>query len=145
MSLQTQIDSDLKEALKAKDEAKLQTLRLLSSAIHNEQIAKGGELEDKDVQAIMKREVKKRKEAFESFKDAGRDEQAAKEELEQQILEEYLPEAMPEEEVAKIVDGVLAANPDGNKGQIIGQVMQKTEGRADGGVVAKLVNSKMVG
>ena len=143
MSLKEVIQSDLKEALKSRDEIKLQTLRLLSSAVHNEEIAQGGELLDKDVQMIVKREVKKRQEAIESFRSAGRDDTADRETAEMNILKAYLPEMMSDEEITKLINEEITNNPDANTGQIIGAVMKRTSGNADGKVVAQIVNQKL--
>ena len=145
MTLKEQISSDLKEAMKSRDDLKLQTLRMLSAAIHNEEIAKGGELDEAATHVVIRREVKKRKEAAESFRAGGRAEQSDKEEAEGKILEVYLPQLMNEAEVLKIVEEEIAANPGAQLGQIIGAVMKKTAGQADGTVVARLVNQKLKG
>ena len=145
MNLKEQIKSELTTALKAKDDLKLQTLRMLSAALHNEEIAKGGELDETTTHAVIRREVKKRKEAAESFRQGDRPEQADKEEAESKILEVYLPQMMDEGVVAKIVDEEMAANPGGQVGQIIGAVMKRTAGNASGDVVARLVNQKLKG
>ncbi|MBU0598735.1 GatB/YqeY domain-containing protein [Patescibacteria group bacterium] len=143
MALKDTIQADLTAALKSRDDLKLQTLRLLSSAIHNEEIAQGKELSESDVFVIVKREMKQRKEAIESYRSAGRDETADKEEAEMKLLEVYLPAQMSEAEVIALVEEVLASSPDGNAGQIIGVVMKKAGGNADGNLVAKIVNQKL--
>lgn len=143
MALKATIQADLTTALKSRDDLKLQTLRLLSSAIHNEEIATGKELPDSEIFVIVKREIKKRKEAIESYKSAGRNETADKEAAEAKILETYLPTQMSEAEITVLVDEVLATAPAGNVGQIIGMVMKRTGGNADGNLVAKIVNQKL--
>ncbi|MFA5967568.1 MAG: GatB/YqeY domain-containing protein [Patescibacteria group bacterium] len=143
MDIKATVQAELVVAMKNKDDLKLQTLRLLSNAIHNQEIAKGGELSEADLQTVVKHEVKKRKEAVESYTAGGRPEQAAKEAAEMKILEIYLPAAMSEAEVVKIVEAELAAQPGAAVGQIIGAVMKKAGGQADGNLVAKLVNSKL--
>ena len=143
MDIKAEVQAELVAAMKSKDDLKLQTLRLLSNAIHNEEIAKGGELDEPMIQAVIKREVKKRKEASEIYTTAGRGEQAQKETAEQKILEAYLPAAMSGEEIAKIVAAEITANPEAKAGQIVGLVMKKIGGAADGTVVAKLVNAKL--
>ncbi|MBN2585102.1 GatB/YqeY domain-containing protein [Patescibacteria group bacterium] len=145
MNLKDQIQSDLTAAMKAKEDLKLQTLRMLSAALHNEEIAKGDELDESTIHAVIRREVKKRKEAAESFRLGGRTEQSDKEEAEGKILEVYLPQMMDEAAVAKIVEEEVAANPDAQMGQIIGAVIKRTAGNADGAVVSKLVNQKFKG
>jgi len=143
MDIKAEVQAELTAAMKNKEDLKLQTLRLLSNAIHNEEIAKGGELSETDIHTVIKHEVKKRKEAIESYTAGGRPEKAAQEAAELKILEVYLPAAMNEAEVVKIVEAEIAANPSGNAGQIIGAVMKKTGGQADGTLVAKLVNAKL--
>jgi uncharacterized protein YqeY len=143
MALKSTIQSDLTAALKSRDDLKLQTLRLLSSAMHNEEIAQGKELTDSEIFTIIKKEVKKRKEAIESYKAAGRNETADKEAAEMKILETYLPTQMSEVEIVAIVDEVLTGDHPQNVGQIIGMVMKKTGGNADGNLVAKIVNQKL--
>lgn len=145
MSLKEQIQADLTQAMKAREDLKLQTLRMLSAALHNEEIAKGGELDEAATHAVIRREVKKRKEAAESFRSGGRPEQGDKEEAEGKILENYLPQMMAEADVLKIVEEEIAANPGAQMGQIIGMVLKRTAGSADGGVVSKLVNQKLKG
>lgn len=142
MTLKEQIQADLTAALKAKDDLKLQTLRMLSAALHNEEIAKGGELDEPTTHAVIRRELKKRKEAAESFRAGGRAEQGDKEEAEGKILEAYLPPMMDEMALMKIVEEEVAANPGAQMGQIIGAVMKRTGGAADGGVVSRLVRER---
>ncbi|OGB74379.1 hypothetical protein A2V68_01385 [candidate division Kazan bacterium RBG_13_50_9] len=147
MSFKETVQTELTTALKARDEIKVSTLRLLVSALHNEEIAKGkgGELGDADSQAVVKREVKKRKEAIEGFKSAGREESAAREEAEMKILEAYLPAMMSEEEITKLVDEEIAGNPGANQGQIIGAVMKRAGGLAEGNIVGQIVGQKLAG
>lgn len=141
--MKDQIQADLTTALKEKAELKLQTLRLLSNAIHNEEIAKKTSLSDEEIFAVIKKEVKKRKEAAEGFKAGGRIEQSEKEVAESGILEAYLPEGMSEDEIIKIIGEEIANHPDEKVGQIIGFVMKRVGSGADGSTVAKLVNSKL--
>jgi len=143
MDFLSQLQSEIIEALKNKEELKLQTLRLLSSALHNEKIAKGEDLSQADIQAIIKKEVKKRKEAYDSFQAASRNESAQKEAQEMDILKTYLPEEMTETEIEKIVDEEINNNPEMGTGQIIGVVIKRTSGQASGDMVARLVNKKL--
>jgi hypothetical protein len=145
VGLKEQIQADLTAALKTRDDLKLQTLRMLVASLHNEEIAKGGELDETTTNLVIRREVKKRKEAAESFRAGGRAEQGDKEEAEGKILEAYLPQMMDEAAVSRIVDEEIAANPGAQMGQIIGSVMKRTAGEADGGVVSRLVNQKLKG
>lgn len=145
--LREQITTEMKEAMKAGDVLKLSTLRMLVAAFNNMEIEKRtqgvSEPEEKDYQAVVKKEAKKRQEAIEAYKLAGRAESQDKEEQELKILSAYLPEEMNEAEVKVIVDAVVAEVGIGNLGAIIGEVKKRTEGRADGGMIAKLVKEKI--
>ncbi len=143
MDFLTNLQSEITQALKNRESIKLQTLRLLSSALHNEKITQGKELSEDAIWAVIKREAKKRKEAFVSFKAAGRDESARKEEAELKILEAYLPEMMSEADIIKLVEKTIADHPEANTGQIISTVMKQAAGQADGSLVAQIVNKKI--
>lgn len=143
MDFLSQLQSEIIEALKNKEKLKLQTLRLLSTALHNEKIAKGEDLNKADIQTIIKREVKKRKEAHDIFKTAGREESAQKEAQEMDILKTYLPKDLAEADIEKIVDEEISNNPEANTGQIIGAVIKRTSGQAPGDIVSQLVNKKL--
>lgn len=144
MNLQEQINADYLTAYKAKEELTIATLRLLKSALQNAGIVKGEALVDDDVIKVIKKEAKQRKESIEAFEKGGQAEMAKKEAAELKILEKYLPEELSEEETTRIVTEVIASIPEAGPskmGQIIGLVMKETKGRADGGVVSRLVQS----
>jgi len=147
--LKEQITTELKDAMKAGDAARLSTLRMLLAAFNNMEIEKRTQgqtqVEEKDYQAVVKREVKKRQEAIEAYKTAGRTEAQANEEQELKTLSAYLPEEMSEAEVKAIVEAVVAEKGTDNMGMLIGEVVKRTDGRADGGMVAKLVKEKIGG
>src|SRR6185437_7162770 len=104
----SQIESDLKDALKARDQIAVDTLRGLKTRIQNEQIAKMKELAEADIISLIRSEVKRRKEAVESFTTGNRPEMAEKEMTEAKILEKYLPAQMSEADLAALVDKVVA-------------------------------------
>ena len=140
------IQADLKQAQLSRREAEVSTLRLLLSEIKNAEIAKGGDLGDPDIISIVQKEVKKRKEAAVGFRSGGREEQALKEEAESLILEGYLPAQLQLEELTKIVESSITevgANSVQDMGKVIGAVMAKVKGQADGGVVSALVKEKL--
>lgn len=140
------LQQDLKAAQLARDEIKVSTLRLLLSEIKNVQIAKGGELSDQDIVFAVQREVKKRKEAAAGFRTGGREESALKEEAELKILEGYLPTQMQIEELTKIVEESITeigAKSIPDMGRVMGVVMSKVKGQADGNVVSSLVKQKL--
>lgn len=145
--LRDRIKSDLQQAQLARDEIKVSTLRLLLSAISYADIASSGEeISDEEIVTVIQREVKKRKEAVAGFRQGNREESAQKEEAEAKILESYLPEQLSNEELTKIIEGAInetGAKSIGDLGRVIGLVMGKVKGRADGGKVSALVKEKL--
>ena len=143
ISLEEKIEKDLKSALKDKDEMKLQTLRLLRSALKNFFIEKKHQaLTDSDVLALIRKELKKRQDAFTAYQKAGRSDLAQKEKQEADFLQEYLPAMLSEEEIKKIIDQVLA---EGQKdfGPAMKEVMARLQGRAEGSLVGRLIKEKL--
>lgn len=137
-----QIQIDLKNAQLSRDEVKVSTLRLLLSEIKNGEIAKGQPLSDEDIIYIISREVKKRKEAAAGFRTGGREESALKEEAESKVLESYLPAQISNEELTKIISETInemGASGVTDMGRVIGAVMVKVKGQADGETVSALV------
>ena len=133
------------ESMKAHDEVRTSTLRLLLSAFNYEKIEKQHELTDEEELAVIRREAKKRKEAIEMYKNAGSSDRAQKEEDELKILQEYLPPEMGDEELAKLVDEAVAEiKPEGlsDMGKVIGFIKGKAP-NADGGKIAQLVRGKL--
>jgi len=142
MSKSSDLNEDIKAALKARSELKVLVLRMLKSAIHNEMIAKKLTEVDEDLfLSVLKREVKKRREAIASYKQGGRDDLVDKEQQEFNILEVYLPAQLSEAAIGKIIDGVLEKLPDSAKnfGSVMKAVMAATKGQADGKLVSELV------
>lgn len=140
------ITKKIGEAMKAKDEIRLSTLRMLSSALNYEFIAKQHKLDKEEELAVVRREIKMRKDAIEAYEKAGAKDRVEKETAEMKILEEYLPVQMTDEELEKLVDGVIAqsqASVVRDMGQVIGLVMGQAKGMADGVRVALLVKQKL--
>lgn len=137
-------------AMKARDTLRVGTLRSLSAAFTNELVAKGKkpteELPDEDALAVIRREVKKRKEAFDAFEKGGRTESAAQEKAERLILEAYLPALMETDEVEKIVlvkKAELGISEKKDMGRLMGAVMKELAGKADGDTVKELVTNAL--
>ncbi len=143
MSLKQKIREDMKQAMRAKEAQKLSVLRMLISAINYAQIDTKGEMDEKAVEQVLRREAKKRREAIEAYRQGGREESAQKEEFELKIIEAYLPQQMSEEEVRAKVKEILGGQ-ELNFGQAMGMVMKELKGKADGGLVNKIVR-EMVG
>ncbi len=142
MNIET-IKSDLKEAMKAKDSLKSSVLRSIMSAYTNELIAKGRKptdtLDDKEFVSLLKRLLKQRKESAEQFRAGGREDLAEKEEKEAEIISNYLPEQPSKEEIEKVAKEIIDEMPDAQTGQIIGTVIKKFNGLADGSLVKEVI------
>ena len=138
MSLQKRIDEDLKDAMRAKDAARLSVLRLLKAALKNatiEKVGADGELNDPDAVAVIRKQVKQRQDSIESFEKGGRADLAEKEKAEIAVLNNYLPQAMRPEEVAKIVAETIrevSATSRAQMGAVMKALQPKIAGRADG-------------
>ena len=148
--LHTQLKDDMKAALKAREQMRLTTLRGLLSAITNELVAQKRKpdemLEDDGVLSVIKRAVKQRKDSIEQFEKGGRPELAEKEREELAVLEAYLPAQASREDIATAVDAVLADMGDvdpSKSGIVVGAVMKKLQGNADGALVKEVVSEKL--
>lgn len=138
MDLIEKIDEDMKKALKAGEKIRLQVLRQLKSVIKNAEIAKQGVLQEKDVLQVIKTELKKRKESFESFVAGKREELAEQEKKEANVLSEYMPEQISEEQVDAIVKAKaeeLGVTDKKGFGKLMGAVIKETGLKADGDIV----------
>src|SRR4029079_6058549 len=138
MSLQKRGDEDLKDAMRAKDVARLSVLRLLKAALKNatiEKVGAEGELSDADAGAVIRKQVKQRQDSIESFEKGGRADLAEKERAEIAVLNNYLPQAMSAEELQKIVAETIAevgATSRAQMGAVMKALQPKIAGRADG-------------
>lgn len=142
------LQAKIGEALKAKDEIRLSTLRLLSSAFNYEFIAKQHKLSEEEEIAVIQREAKKRRDAIEAYEKAGATDRAEKEKKEMAILQEFLPEQLSDEKLSKLVDEAVAetgASSLPDMGKVMGAVMPKVGGRADGGRISALVKARLQG
>ncbi len=138
MTLQQRVDSDLKEAMRAKDVTKLGVLRMLKSALKYAAIAKSGaeaELSDAEAVQVIRKQAKQRQDSIESFEKGGRAELADKEKQELAILNTYLPQGMSPDELAKVVRETIAelgATSKAQMGAVMKALQTKVGGRADG-------------
>lgn len=140
------INADLLEAQKKRDEVVVSTLRMLLAAVKNAQIAKGGELTDEEVLEQIAKSAKQHGESIEAYEKGGRSDLVEREKAELSILVKFLPEQMSEEEIGKIVDDVISstgATGAGDLGRVMGPVMAKVKGQADGNIVSRVVKSKL--
>jgi len=148
MALKEQLRTDLTAAMKARDEARSSTLRMVLTAITNAEVAgkQAKELTDDDVIGVLSSEAKKRREAATAFAEAGRAEMAAKEAAEAEIITEYLPAQLTQEEIEGIVARAIAqtgAEDLKAMGKVMGVVTPQVRGRADGGAVAAEVRRQL--
>jgi uncharacterized protein YqeY len=148
--LKDRLRADLTTSIKARDEVRSSTLRMVLTAITTAEVSGkvARELTDEDVLGVLTSEGKKRREAAEAFQDAGRTEQAAKERAELEVLSDYLPEQLSDEEVAALVAEAIdatGAREEGMRamGKVMGALQPKVKGRADGGAVAAEVRRQL--
>lgn len=142
MSLQTDIETAMRTAMKAGDAVRVATLRMAMAAAHNRQIELGHELTDGEVVEVLDRQVKQRRESIELYRQGGRPELAEAEEAEMAILREYLPEPLTDAELERLTRGAVAATGakgPADMGRVMGALVPQTKGRADGKVVSDLV------
>lgn len=148
MTLLERIEAAMRDAMRARDERRTQTLRMAMAAAQNKRIELRRQLTDAEMVDILGTQVKQRRESIEMFRAGGRDEKAADEEAEAVILTEFLPEQLGRDELARIVDQAIAetgaAGP-GDLGKVMGRVAPQTKGRADGRTVSDLVRSRLAG
>ena len=146
-----QLQEDLKKSMLARDAEKTSVLRMLLSAINYYEIQKGGagyEATAEDVLSMLQKEVKMRRDSVEQFMTAGREDLVAKETKEMAILETYLPEQMSEEDIRMLVKEAIiqtSAKTPQDMGKVMGFLMPKTKGKADGGLVSKIVKEQLTG
>ncbi len=149
MTVQERVDSDLKEAMRAKDTRKLGVLRMLKSALKYAAIAKSGaeaELSDAEAAQVVRKQVKQRQDSIESFEKGGRVELAEKEKEELSILNAYLPQAMSADELAVVVRETIAeagATSKADMGAVMKALQVNVAGRADGKTLSQEVSRQL--
>jgi len=146
MSILDQLNTDMKAAMKAKEKERLVTIRMIKSAIQNAEIDKGRKLTSDEEVAIVSREKKQRMDSYEEFAKAGRDDLIEKVEKELEVVTEYLPEPLSEDEVRAIVrETITEVNAESMKdmGKVMTAIMPKVAGAADGNKVNKMVKEEL--
>ena len=146
MSLITELEAQLKDAMREGDTERRDALRLILSSLRGAEKELQRDLHEDEELQVLQRERKKRVEAAEAYRTAGRDEQAEKEEAELEVLEEFMPEPLAEDELEEIVDDVIAevgATSMRDIGRVMADVMPQVAGRADGSAVSQLVREKL--
>ena len=148
MSLKEQITEDMKTAMRAKDSARLGTIRLLQAAMKQKEVDERIELDDAAVVSIVDKLIKQRKDSITAFESANRQDLADKEKAEMAVLQAYLPERMSAEEVTAAVKAIVAelgASGPGDMGKVMGAVKTKLAGKADMGQVSAAVKAALAG
>jgi uncharacterized protein len=148
--LKERLRADLNAAMRARDQIRMRTLRMALTSITNEEVAGASarDLSDDEIVKVLTREARKRREAAEAFSAAGRSEQAAAERAEGDVLADYLPAQLSDEELAALVDAAIAETGAGSMagmGQVMKTVTPRVAGRADGARVAAEVRRRLSG
>lgn len=146
MSLQEQISAALKDAMRARDEVKMSTLRLVLTAIKKREKEARSLLEDQEVISVITTQIKQRRESIEQYRQAGREDLAQTEENELQILQGYMPEQVSEEEISNTLDEIIAevgAASMKDMGTVMKAAMAKLAGKAEGGAINAMVKEKL--
>jgi uncharacterized protein len=146
VSLIEEIEGELKDAMLARDAERRDALRLILNSLKASQKELQRPLSEEEELQVLQRERKRRIEAAEAFRSGGRDEQAASEERELDVLEEFMPEPLSEDEIDEIVDDVIAevgATSMADLGRVMADVMPQIAGRADGSQVSQIVREKL--
>ena len=146
MTLIGEIEDELKDAMKARDAERRDALRLILNSLKSSEKELQRPLSEEEELQVLQRERKRRVEAAEAFRSGGREEQAAAEDFELEVLEEFMPEPLSEDEIDEIVDDVIAevgATSMADLGRVMADVMPQIAGRADGSQVSQIVREKL--
>lgn len=142
MSLDTLLLEDMKQAMKAKEKTKLAVIRMVRSALQNEALKQGGPLSEEDEITVLSRELKQRKDSLQEFEKAGRTDLVESLHSEIKVLESYLPKQLTNAELEEIVKNTISevgASSKKDIGKVMGVLMPKVKGKADGHIVNQLV------
>jgi uncharacterized protein len=151
MGISEQIQKDMVEAMRSRDELRLSTLRMVKAALHNKQVDKRGPLDEKEAQQVLGTLIKQRRDSIEQFTKGGRQELADKEAAEIKLIENYLPKAMGAEQISEVVKAAIAemGSPTmKDMGTVMKNVMARLRAsgaRVDGKVVSELVKKGLAG
>ncbi|KXS41116.1 MULTISPECIES: GatB/YqeY domain-containing protein [unclassified Candidatus Frackibacter] len=146
MSLQEELLTDMKEAMKEGDKQKLSVIRMARAAIKNVEIDERKDLSDDEIVAVLAKEVKQRRDSIPEYEKVGKDDVVAELEEEIEILNKYLPEQLSEEEIQDLVEETIneiGAVDMSDMGKVMGAIMPKVKGKADGNEVNKVVKERL--
>lgn len=145
-SLKERLAVELRQAMKAREAIRVATLRMLTAAVKNREVEVGHELSDEELVQVATREVRRRREAIEAYRKAGRQDRADTEAEEQRVLEGYIPAGLSDREVDSAIEEAIAATGatgPGDLGRVMGAVMANVKGRADGRIVQRKVRDRL--
>ena len=148
MTLQERLEAAMRDAMRARDEQRTQTLRMAMAAAQNQRIARRRDLTDEEVVEVLTRQIKQRRESIAMYRAGGREERAVAEEAEAAILAEFLPEQLDEAEVERMARDAIAetgASSPADLGRVMGRLAPQTKGRADGRLVSETVRRLLAG
>ena len=150
MSLKEKLQNDLTDAMRARDEIRSSTIRMILTSIKNEEVAgkEARELNDAEIIIVLSREAKKRREAAEAFDQAGAKDRADQERAEGVVIGEYLPKQLTEDEIKSLIAAAMAetgASTPAQMGLVMKSLQPKIAGKADGGLVSSLVKAALAG
>jgi uncharacterized protein YqeY len=150
MSLKEKLQNDLTDAMRARDEIRASTIRMILTSIKNEEVAgkEARELNDAEMITVLSREAKKRREAAEAFDQAGARDRADRERAEGVVIGEYLPKQLTEDEIKSLIAAAMAetgASTPAQMGLVMKSLQPKIAGKADGGLVSSLVKTALAG
>ena len=146
MSLKERILQDVKDAMRAKDKPRLATIRLITAAIKQREVDERIELDDAQVLVVLDKMCKQRRESITQFEQAGRDDLAAQEKAELELIQQYLPEQLSEAEINELIDAAMeqtGASSMKDMGKVMGQLKPQLQGRADMGAVSALIKARL--
>lgn len=144
--LYTQIKNAVKDAMRSKDKERLATLRMVQAEFKRIEVDERIELDNARILAVLDKMTKQRRDSFQQFTDAGRDELAAQEKFEIEVIADFLPQALSEEEIKTLIDSAISesgAESARDMGKVMALVKPKAQGRADMGEVSKLVKQRL--
>ena len=150
MSLKEKLQNDLTDAMRSRDELRSSTIRMVLTAIKNEEVSgkEARELSDSEIITVLSREAKKRREAAEAFEQAGANDRATTEKAEGGVIAEYLPKQLSESEIKELIAAAIkesGATTPAQMGLVMKALQPKIAGKADGGTVSALVKAALTG
>ncbi|MCO7175679.1 GatB/YqeY domain-containing protein [Sporolactobacillus kofuensis] len=146
MSLVDRLTTDMKQAMKAREKARLSVIRMIKTSLQNESIKLGKPLSEDEALAVLTRELKQRKDSLQEFKNAERQDLVDEVAVEIAIVQSYMPEQLSEQEVEALIDETISevgAVSKADIGKVMKAVMPKAKGRADGSMINKIVREKL--